>query len=436
MDADPGHFVSSGGSTDQSQCPAGTYNPQTGSTSPYDCLDADPGSFVQSPASSGQEKCSPGSFQPDHGQVSCKPTQPGFYAPSEGQDKQTPAPLDFYVPEASSTILEQCPESHITLQEGAESADECYSDLDGDRVHDLMDDDDDGDGIGDVNDYCPQGLLGWTSNPENDYDADGCNDSQEDEDDDNDGFPDSEDALPLDFSEWLDSDMDGIGDNSDTDDDNDGLSDADEEAAGSNRLDADTDDDNFEDGVDAFPVDPNEWSDTDGDGYGDNGDAFPEDPDRHLESDFMAKYAFLAAALAIISLIGLGGWMVMRRRTVSEPVKESIQTEEASLVDTRQSVIEEPLPFESRSSGSEPETIETELPEATDEEAEGEQVAILEEPEIEPEQPKISAPGDARMNEHGQLVWTELSGSVYCQNPDGSVMVFDPMSGTWKGVDQ
>ena len=106
--------------------------------------------------------------------------------------------------------------------------------------------------------------------------------------------------------------------------------------------------------------------------------------------------------------------MVMRRRTVSEPVKESIQTEEASLVDTRQSVIEEPLPFEARSSGSEPETIETELPEATDEEAEGEQVAILEEPEIEPEQ----------------------SGSVYCQNPDGSVMVFDPMSGTWKGVDQ
>ena len=436
VDADPGHFVSTDGSSDQSQCPAGTYNPQTGSTSPYDCLDADPGSYVQSPASSGQEKCSPGSFQPDPGQTSCNPSQPGFYAPSEGQDQQTPAPLDFYVSEASSTTLEQCPESHITLQEGAESADECYSDLDGDRVHDDIDEDDDGDGIDDAYDHCPQGLLGWTSTSENDYDVDGCNDSEEDEDDDNDGFPDSEDALPLDFGEWVDSDMDGIGDNSDTDDDNDGLSDVDEEAAGSNRLDTDTDDDNFEDGVDAFPVDPTEWSDTDGDGYGDNGDAFPEDPDRHLEPDSMAKYAFLGAALVIISLIGLGGWMVMRRRSVSEPVKESIQTEEASLVDIRQTVIEEPMQFESSSDANESEAIETSLPEAIDESVEDEQVPTFEESRIEPEASKIAAPDDARMNEHGQLVWTELSGSVYCQNPDGSIMVFDPMSGTWKGVDQ
>ena len=60
----------------------------------------------------------------------------------------------------------------------------------------------------------------------------------------------------------------------------------------------------------------------------------------------------------------------------------------------------------------------------------------FEESRIEPEASKIAAPVDARMNEHGQLVWTELSGSVYCQNPDGSIMVFDPMSGTWKGVDQ
>jgi hypothetical protein len=312
--------------------------------------------------------------------------------------------------------LEQCPESHITLQEGAESADDCYSDLDGDRIHDDIDEDDDGDGIDDVQDHCPQGLMGWTSITTNDYDADGCKDSEEDDDDDNDGFPDSEDALPLDFGEWIDSDMDGIGDNSDTDDDNDGLSDADEEAAGSNRLDTDTDDDNFEDGVDVFPTDPSEWSDTDGDGIGDNGDAFPEDPERHLTPDSNAMYVFMGASLVVISLIGLGGWMVMRRRSVGEPVKESIQTEDAGL-------IEEPVL----------------IPAATGETSQFVS-DVYGESDPEPEEPpapsRISAPEDARMNEHGQLVWVDLSGEVYCQNPDGSVMSFDPMSGTWKPFDQ
>ena len=58
------------------------------------------------------------------------------------------------------------------------------------------------------------------------------------------------------------------------------------------------------------------------------------------------------------------------------------------------------------------------------------------EPEEPPAPSRISAPEDARMNEHGQLVWVDLSGEVYCQNPDGSVMSFDPMSGTWKPFDQ
>jgi hypothetical protein len=306
--------------------------------------------------------------------------------------------------------LEGCPESYITLQEGAESVDDCYSDLDGDRIHDDSDPDDDGDGIDDVYDHCPQGLMGWSSIPTNDYDHDGCNDSEEDDDDDNDGFPDSDDALPLDSGEWIDSDMDGIGDNSDTDDDNDGLSDADEATAGSNPLDPDSDDDNFEDGVDAFPTDPAEWADADGDGYGDNGDAFPNDADRHLEADNTAMYAFIGSALVVTSLVGLGGWMVMRRRKTPEPVNESIQTDVANFTGELT-----PMP------------VETEKPIQFVNESH-------EEPEAKPS--KISAPDDARMNEHGQLVWVELSGEVYCQNPDGSVMSFDPMSGTWKPFDQ
>ena len=294
--------------------------------------------------------------------------------------------------------------------------DDCYLDLDGDRIHDDADQDDDGDGIDDVHDYCPRGLMGWSSTASNDFDSDGCNDSEEDDDDDNDGFPDSDDALPLNFNEWIDSDMDGIGDNSDTDDDNDGLSDADEATAGSNRLDPDSDDDNFEDGVDAFPTDPTEWSDADGDGYGDNGDAFPNDAERHLEADNTAMYAFIGSALVVISLVGLGGWMVMRRRKTIEPVNESIQTEDAEFVEE---VTPGPVEMEktvqyAREAYEEPEPN----------------------PEATPEPSKISAPDDARMNEHGQLVWVELSGEVYCQNPDGSVMSFDPMTGTWKPFNQ
>ena len=41
------------------------------------------------------------------------------------------------------------------------------------------------------------------------------------------------DEFPLDSSEWLDTDGDGIGNEADTDDDNDGLNDTEEEKRGS-----------------------------------------------------------------------------------------------------------------------------------------------------------------------------------------------------------
>jgi hypothetical protein len=44
-------------------------------------------------------------------------------------------------------------------------------------------------------------------------------------DDDGDGVPDSSDSFPLDINEWLDTDLDGIGNTADLDDDNDGIPD-------------------------------------------------------------------------------------------------------------------------------------------------------------------------------------------------------------------
>ncbi len=83
-----------------------------------------------------------------------------------------------------------------------------------------------------------------------------------DEDSDADGVLDLEDDVPLDASETVDTDDDGVGNNADADDDNDGVDDAD----------------------DAFPLDPKESVDTDGDGIGDNADP-DDDNDGTLDTD-------------------------------------------------------------------------------------------------------------------------------------------------------
>lgn len=71
------------------------------------------------------------------------------------------------------------------------------------------------------------------------------------------------DAFPFDSTEWLDTDIDGFGNNSDTDDDGDSVLDI----------------------ADAFPLDPSESLDTDGDGFGDNADLFPNDASETVDSD-------------------------------------------------------------------------------------------------------------------------------------------------------
>ena len=103
-----------------------------------------------------------------------------------------------------------------------------------------------------------------------------------DADTDGDGTNDTFDTFPLDSSEWVDSDGDGIGDEADTDDDGDGLNDTEEMSLGSDPLDPDTDDDGVGDNLDAFPLDSSESVDSDGDGVGDNSDAFPNDANQSI----------------------------------------------------------------------------------------------------------------------------------------------------------
>jgi len=82
-------------------------------------------------------------------------------------------------------------------------------------------------------------------------------------DKDDDGVVNSKDVFPLDPTETMDTDYDGIGDNSDIDADNDGVP----------------------NDSDAFPLDASESLDSDMDGVGDNADVFPFDITETADSD-------------------------------------------------------------------------------------------------------------------------------------------------------
>ena len=130
--------------------------------------------------------------------------------------------------------------------------------------------DSDSDGIRDDLDRCLAGSD-WTSNPDNDYDSDGCHDDGEDLDDDNDGIVDLEDDCQKGRLGWfssLETDFDGDGctNEEDNDDDNDGWSDGLESLCSTNSRDSndipiDTDNDQTCDLID---------SDDDGDGWSDS----------------------------------------------------------------------------------------------------------------------------------------------------------------------
>jgi hypothetical protein len=53
-----------------------------------------------------------------------------------------------------------------------------------------------------------------------------------------------------------------------------------------------------------------------------------------------------------------------------------------------------------------------------------------------PPVPKIEAPTDAQINEHGQKVWRDKDGNVWAQNPDGSLLKHNVLTGGWDSYSQ
>ena len=152
------------------------------------------------------------------------------------------------------------------------------TDYDGDGIGDNADNDDDDDGVIDLEDSCQFGIIG--AGP--DFDGDGCKDS-EDEDDDNDGFDDDSDACSNGMTGiGSDLDNDGCQDAEDLDIDGDGVLNENDAFPEDPTESVDSDGDGVGDNSDAFPNDVNETDDSDGDGVGDNSDAFPNDPDKSV----------------------------------------------------------------------------------------------------------------------------------------------------------
>ncbi len=176
------------------------------------------------------------------------------------------------------------------------NVDEGFANTDNDTQADCVDNDDDNDGVLDVNDNCP--LTSNASQADNDHDGigDAC-----DADDDNDNIPDATDNCPLIANtDQADNDHDNIGDACDDDDDNDGIvdtadncpltanpaqADTDHDGLG-DSCDADDDNDGVLDGADNCPLVANsDQADTDHDGIGnacdadDDGDGIPDASD-------------------------------------------------------------------------------------------------------------------------------------------------------------
>ena len=225
-----------------------------------------------------------------------------------------------YFPANTGGIASTCPTNTDAFPlDGTE-----WIDTDGDGVGNNADIDDDGQNPGNAeapgnNDWTDAEEAACGSDPLDPSSVPADNDGDYicdivDTDDDNDGVLDSLDAFPTDVTQTIDSDGDGIGDSLDTDDDNDGWTDVDEAGCQTDPLDTmevptdndrdgecdlvDGDDDNDgfidlddgpqgADGLGIFKNNPLEHEDTDGDGIGDNSDT-DDDGDGWLDAQEVA----------------------------------------------------------------------------------------------------------------------------------------------------
>ena len=304
-------------------------------------------------------------------------------------------------------------------------------DTDSDGIGNNQDTDDDGDGWSDLQESsCETDSLISQSIPL-DTDSDGECDIL-DSDDDGDGELDVSDWAPLDANEWLDTDGDGIGNNADSDDDNDGWSDTKEIEEGTNPLLPDTDADNYIDSNDEFPNDVSEWIDSDNDGVGDNSDSHPGI--KYFQTNLQFILA-VSGGIIVLAIIGYLGVITLRRKpeNVSESKSEENEVIEVDYphegMSKPSAELENNDPIgisENNDSVEESSKEETEVIKDT-----SHIDALLNELPTPPKPQIISPPEGTPVNEYGQKVWADETGQVWCVNSDGSILRHDAATGGW-----
>ena len=109
--APAGSYVDSAGATTPTDCPLGTYNPNTGATSISACVTAPAGTYVDSAGSSVATDCPLGTYNPDTGATlisACVTAPAGTYVDSAGSSVATDCPLGTYNPDTGATLISAC----------------------------------------------------------------------------------------------------------------------------------------------------------------------------------------------------------------------------------------------------------------------------------------------------------------------------------------
>lgn len=83
--ADTGYYVPVADATEQTPCPIGRFQSNTGSVA---CSNAEAGHFVDVIGSAVQYACAPGFYQPSENAISCLMASPGYYVDTDGATEQ------------------------------------------------------------------------------------------------------------------------------------------------------------------------------------------------------------------------------------------------------------------------------------------------------------------------------------------------------------
>ncbi len=120
--ADPGSFVAGAGATSETECAAGTYQPDSGQSS---CLLADPGSFVATIGATSETECAAGTYQPDSGQSSCLLADPGSFVATAGATAESSCSTGTFSASAGATSCTLAPPGTYVNTTGAAAATDC-----------------------------------------------------------------------------------------------------------------------------------------------------------------------------------------------------------------------------------------------------------------------------------------------------------------------